>query len=207
MKKVCVQCGKEFEITEGEISVYKEKDLQIPKRCRQCRKSNRIRKNDVVVKKPKRRGLLRGFRAGEGGPRPGMIMILVVLAIVINGLFRGNIGSEKTPGSGSRITTGSEATGTGITVQETTLIFRDWSRLEEHYEKHGKAMGYSREEDYLAGANTVVADPKALHKKEKEDGDDIYFLEKTGELVVVSTDGYIRTYFQPEDGIAYYNRQ
>ena len=27
------------------------------------------------------------------------------------------------------------------------------------------------------------------------------------EFVIVSTDGYIRTYFKPEDGIAYYNRQ
>ena len=53
----------------------------------------------------------------------------------------------------------------------------------------------------------VVADKNALHKKEKEDGDDVYYLENTNEFVIVSTDGYIRTYFEPEDGIRYYERQ
>ena len=46
-----------------------------------------------------------------------------------------------------------------------------------------------------------------IHKKEKEDGDDVYYLENTNEFVIVSTDGYIRTYFEPEDGIRYYERQ
>ena len=31
--------------------------------------------------------------------------------------------------------------------------------------------------------------------------------EETNEFVVVSTDGYIRTYFNPSDGIDYFNRQ
>ena len=43
--------------------------------------------------------------------------------------------------------------------------------------------------------------------KEKEDGDDVYYIQDTNEFVVVSTDGYIRTYFNPDDGIDYYNRQ
>ena len=40
-----------------------------------------------------------------------------------------------------------------------------------------------------------------------ERGDDVYYLEETNEFVVVSTDGYIRTYFLPDGGKAYFDRQ
>lgn len=53
----------------------------------------------------------------------------------------------------------------------------------------------------------VVLNADSLHKLEEEDGDDVYYLEKTNEFVIVSTDGYIRTYFYPSDGIDYFNRQ
>ena len=46
-----------------------------------------------------------------------------------------------------------------------------------------------------------------VKEKREEDGDYIYYLESTNEFVVVSTDGYIRTYFKPTDGIDYFNRQ
>ena len=32
-------------------------------------------------------------------------------------------------------------------------------------------------------------------------------LTATNEFVVVSTDGYIRTYFKPDSGLRYYNKQ
>lgn len=85
--------------------------------------------------------------------------------------------------------------------------FRKVSYLEQHFEKHGAEFDYETKEEYLAGANRVIQSPDALHKIEAEDGDDIYYLEETNEFVVVSTDGYIRTYFRPSAGIAYYNRQ
>lgn len=85
--------------------------------------------------------------------------------------------------------------------------FRKNSYLEQHFEKHGGEFDYTTKEEYLAGANRVIQSPDALHKIEAEDGDDIYYLEETNEFVVVSTDGYIRTYFRPSAGIDYYNRQ
>lgn len=85
--------------------------------------------------------------------------------------------------------------------------FRKNSYLEQHFEKHGGEFDYATKEEYLAGANRVIQSPDALHKIEAEDGDDIYYLEETNEFVVVSTDGYIRTYFRPSAGIDYYNRQ
>lgn len=61
--------------------------------------------------------------------------------------------------------------------------------------------------EYEKAASAVVTNPDALHKTEAEDGDDVYYVESTNEFVIVSTDGYIRTYFNPDAGIAYYNRQ
>ena len=68
-------------------------------------------------------------------------------------------------------------------------------------------MGFASAEEYEEAAAAVPADPDALHKTEKEDGDDVYYIEATNEFVIVSTDGYIRTYFLPDSGIKYYNRQ
>ena len=98
-----------------------------------------------------------------------------------------------------------ESEGAYETASERTYEFRKHRYLTEHFEKHGDEFPYDTEEAYLQGANNVINNPDALHKLEKEDGDDVYFVEDTNEFVVVSTDGYIRTYFIAD--IDYYNRQ
>ena len=90
---------------------------------------------------------------------------------------------------------------------EILYYFRRDEYLQQHFEKHGDEFDYETAEQYLEGANRVVQDPAALHKLEAEDGDDVYYLEETNEFVIVSKDGYIRTYFKPSRGIDYYNRQ
>ena len=92
-------------------------------------------------------------------------------------------------------------------VQEITYSFRNEKLLNEHYEKHGKEMGFENAESYEAAANEVIHHPDALHRIEEEDGDDVYYLEENNGFVVVSIDGYIRTFFYPDDGLEYFNRQ
>ena len=88
-----------------------------------------------------------------------------------------------------------------------TYTFRNDKLLTEHYEKHGIEMGFQSKEEYEKAASDVPNNPNALHKTEVEDGDDVYYIEETNEFVIISTDGYIRTYFYPSAGIDYYNRQ
>ncbi len=95
--------------------------------------------------------------------------------------------------------------GSASSGQAGTLTFRSEERLQSHYEKHGVQMGFSSAEEYLAAANAVVSNPEALHKLEAEDGDDVYYLESTGEFVVVSQKGYIRTYYLADKD--YFDRQ
>ena len=79
--------------------------------------------------------------------------------------------------------------------------------MSEHYKKHKADTRTSSTEEYLYRANYVINNDDSLHKTEKEDGDDIYYLVSTNELVIVSTDGYIRTYFCPENGKKYFDKQ
>ena len=96
---------------------------------------------------------------------------------------------------------------TDTTADYVTYKFRSKKLLDQHYDKHGKEMGFASAADYEKAASDVVNNPDALHKIEKEDGDDVYYVEATNEFVIVSTDGYLRTYFLPSAGISYYNRQ
>lgn len=91
------------------------------------------------------------------------------------------------------------------TVQ--TYQFRNQARLDEHYEKHGREMGFASAKDYEAAASAVITNPNALFKTEAEDGDYVYYIESSNELVILSTDGYIRTYFNPSSGIKFFNKQ
>lgn len=92
-------------------------------------------------------------------------------------------------------------------VPESTVTFRNQNLLDQHYQKHGIEMGFASAAEYETAAAAVVMNQKALHKIEEEDGDDVYYIEETNEFVVVSKDGYLRTYFNPSSGIKYYNRQ
>lgn len=89
----------------------------------------------------------------------------------------------------------------------TRYYFRNHQLLEQHYKKHGIDMGFSSAEEYERAASDVINDPDALWKEEAEDGDLCYYIEDSNEFVVLSTDGYIRTYFCPDAGKAYFDRQ
>ena len=85
--------------------------------------------------------------------------------------------------------------------------FSSFRKLQEHFEKHGGDFDYANEKEYLEGANRVINNPNSLHKIEAEDGDDVYYLEETNEFVIVAKRGFIRTYYKPSGGLAYFNRQ
>ena len=91
--------------------------------------------------------------------------------------------------------------------KEAIYTFRNKYLRDEHFKKHRKEFDYNSAEEYEKGASAVVNSQDALHKTEKDDGDDIYYIEKTNELVIVSTKGYIRTYFKPDSGKKYYDKQ
>lgn len=86
-------------------------------------------------------------------------------------------------------------------------FFRDREKLEEHFLEHGEQTNSESAEEYLVRANKVINNPKVLKKYEtdEDDNDIVYYLSETGEIVFVSTEGYIRTYFIADD--EYFERQ
>ena len=88
--------------------------------------------------------------------------------------------------------------------------FRNKDRLDEHYVKHGEEMGFPNAAAYQKAASDIInaAGQPGVLSKYKSDGsrDQCYYVEATKEFVVLSNDGYIRTYYICS-GIKYYNRQ
>ena len=320
MKRVCKQCGTSFELSDSEIAFYKSKNLNLPKRCKECRQANK--QDHAVQEKLDWNNVQKQSHdlPARNDHKVGIWVYALIAAsiLLLFGLIRisnwyfssnsarppvtvenrnagaeeeagngkagmeeeagngkagmeeeagnGKAGMEEAAGNGKAGTeeeagngkagmeeaAGNEKSGTDIlaendgieeqpqdetaAAEETTpekadsmeaaaslqeaseaiqgeadagsqYTFRNAKLLNEHFEKHGKEMGFSSAEEYLAAANAVVNNASALHKTEKEDGDDVYYLEATNEFVIVSTDGFIRTYFYPNAGIDYYNRQ
>lgn len=191
IKRKCKQCGQVFRISDSEIKFFNEKNLHLPKRCSKCRKENKkhnnIDENNKDNNEPVRKtGKKKTFRN---------IIIALLIAIfpfigklynIVNNDFNSAIKNEDS---------------------EISLTFRNNELWEDHYIKHGSEFGYNNKEEYLNGANKVINLTNVLHKKEADDGDDIYYDQNNNEIVFVSTDGYIRTYFKPTEGIEYYNRK
>ncbi len=86
-------------------------------------------------------------------------------------------------------------------------FFRDGEKLQEHFEEHGEETNCKTLDEYLIKANKVIDDSKAKIKVETDqnDNDKVYYLSETGEIVFVSIDGVIRTYFIADD--EYFERQ
>lgn len=127
-----------------------------------------------------------------------VIAIVVMIALAV-GLFF----FVRNKSAGTNVSVGQ-----GVSESQTVGVsynFRYPDRLTEHFRKHGSEVGASSEADYLAKANAVIKNPAALHKLEAEDNDHVYFVEATGEIVFLSQDGYIRTYFISDR--AYFERQ
>lgn len=87
--------------------------------------------------------------------------------------------------------------------------FRSEKLFDSHYEKHGAEFGDITQDEYLDLANELInaEGENILHKTEKEDGDFLYYNTETNEFLVLSTDGYIRTFFKPSAGLDYWERQ
>ena len=195
VKRKCKQCGEEFTLTDSEIKFDNEKGLNLPKRFNECRKKNKNIDNNEKdnIKEPN----IKNISINNKGKtfRNIIIVALVLLLSFIGKVF--NIDFN--------------ALNIGSVLQsqksDSVLEFRNDNLWEDHFLKHGGEFGYTTKEDYLEGANEVVASASSKHKKEAEDGDDIYYDAENNEIVFVSEDGYIRTYFKPTDGIEYYNRQ
>ena len=222
MKRSCVQCGKTFFLSDNEVKFYNDRNLSLPKRCKECREENKKNKGDSgkgssirddtqtddardgVKDKPAATvSAHQGNSRKSAGKKIAGIAAAVAVIAAGGGVYSQNAASHaaQAPQPAYEYTVES-----GYTA-EPGYTFSNRELLEEHYKKHGKEMGFETPEAYEAAASAVVNDPRALHKLEAEDGDDVYYIEDTNEFVIVSKRGYLRTYFKPDAGKRYYDKQ
>lgn len=102
----------------------------------------------------------------------------------------------------------SDDTTTEPASEKKQYTFRNQKRYDEHYEKHGAEFGDITKEEYLEMANELIySDSDRVLHKYSDDGDYMYFDQDTNYFLVLSEDGYIRTFFIPTAGIKYWERQ
>ncbi|MBQ4488602.1 MAG: hypothetical protein II944_04800 [Ruminobacter sp.] len=150
------------------------------------------------------RMLLRSNTRGYGRRRSPVSIVLCLIIAAVLYIFGGGH-KQHTGNEGPYQYQQQQQQQYGTDHRHAVYKFRNKRLLDEHFEKHGRNMGFASADDYQLAAVLVLNNPKSLHKYEKDDGDDVYYLESSNEIVIVSRDGYIRTYFKPNNGIRYYN--
>lgn len=192
IKKTCKECGKEFTLSDSEVKFYKDKNLELPKRCKECRDKKKGNKENFDNNYNDR-----NTHKSKGNTLRNIIIAAVVIIASFFGINLTVLQDHQEVPNRNEVTID----------QKQNYSFRNEKLLREHFEKHGSEFGYKNEEQYVKGAVAVINSPTSLHKKEAEDGDDIYYDKDKNEIVFVSKDGYIRSYFKPTNGINYYNKQ
>lgn len=87
--------------------------------------------------------------------------------------------------------------------------FRSPRDLDEHFAKHASEFGAITKSDYLRRAQRLRDRPAGGDVLElvRDDGVITRFDRATGEFLAASPDGTIRTFFRPNAGVAYFERQ
>lgn len=94
-------------------------------------------------------------------------------------------------------------------IDEPAIGFRDAGHLVEHFQKHGAEFGRISQEEYLRQAQRLRDRPVGGEILEaiRQDGVMTRFDRSTGAFLAVDPDRTIRTFFRPNDGEAYFQRQ
>ncbi len=192
MKITCVQCGNEFELTQNEIDFYESKGLDLPKRCKDCRDRN-SGKYLVSYSKTHPVNLL-------------FFVLFLALGIAVAYLdFSAHTFVGVAPiiiisisGVLSLIFLFCYKTRRYYDVSFSNKYkynFYDAENLINHYNKHKDDVNCDDIESYLKMANSVISDKKSITKT-VSNGDKIYYNKRTGDYVVLSKAGYIRSYYK-----------
>ena len=103
----------------------------------------------------------------------------------------------------------SAKTVTGAAVAHPEIGFRDRSHLAEHFQKHGGEFAGLNEAEYLHAAQALRDRPAGgeVLESRRTDGVVTRFDRASGAFLAYDPDLVIRTFFRPNDGEAYFQRQ
>jgi len=102
-----------------------------------------------------------------------------------------------------------DATVAELEPRHPEIGFRSRERLVEHFRKHGREFRVKRADDYLRLAQILRDRPKSddVLVFVRNDAVTCKFDRASGAFVAYNSDGTLRTFFRPNDGEAYFERQ
>lgn len=207
MIKTCVGCKKKFEITKSEEEFYLSRGLSLPKRCKECREKKKEASNRKKAAEKHRlfRTLLTLFSEAVClvsafvffkaenytyfycAAFAGAFIFLIYMLV-----------------SKSKKAAVSEVELYAV-MNKFKYRFKNADDFREHFLKHGAETSSRTPKEYIKKANRVIKSPHSLKKREKEDGDLVFFDRATGEIVFCTPGGVIRSYYISDS--AYFDRQ
>lgn len=142
-----------------------------------------------------------------------VLVLLVAAAVRLTQQYRG--GSGPAPSSPATVPAPQGGTGAGAAPApeaapvNTAIGFRDAEHLHEHYQKHGAEFGRISEAEYLRLAQELRDRPAGgdILEAVRTDGVVTRFDRAQGAFLAFDRDRTIRTFFHPNDGERYFQRQ
>ena len=102
-----------------------------------------------------------------------------------------------------------ERTASGLPISSSRVGFTSYRSWQSHFNKHGHEFGKIDADEYLELAK-ALRDAKLSRdviERTRRDGVITRFHRSSGDFIAFHKDKTIRTFFRPNDGEAYFNRQ
>lgn len=205
--KKCVQCGKEFTLSDGEVDFYIGKGLNLPKRCKQCRNKNKsqtVSTYNAGAIDNKHGNSYKSYYINKINYKFCLYVIIAALSIALYAAYSiSNIYITYavliTVISIAVLILFVHCTSNKIYIKEfDTSIYKytfyDTASMVKHYVKHGDEVDCESMEQYLFKVNYMLSRTDNLSRTQA-DGDKAYFNRDTCEFAVIAKAGYVRTYF------------
>ena len=153
IKRTCKQCGKDFTLTDSEVNFYKSKDLDIPKRCSECRKKNKDNNNNVnkdninnfdISNKQENNNYSnnRSYNNNNNNKKKYTFGSVIAAGLVVILLLVGKV-FNITPNWGEIFNTAQSEQSSNVSLE-----FRNEALWEDHFLKHRSEFGSSTKEEY-----------------------------------------------------------
>jgi pyocin large subunit-like protein len=128
-----------------------------------------------------------------------------VVGILVAGGLTTGCGLEE----GAQLVTAPGSSTPTAVISRPGIGFRSMQRLDEHFAKHGREFGPVSRDEYLRLAQALRdrAPGGPVLEVVRNDGTITRFDRGTGAFLAFASDGTIRTFFRPNDGEQYFQRQ
>jgi len=116
---------------------------------------------------------------------------------------------DSTASAGDSTASAGDSTAPASSTVDTRVGFTSQRALEEHYAKHGHEFGAITQVQYLRRAQEL-RDARSggdVREAVRSDGVITRFDTRSGAFIAFHQDKSIRTFFQPNDGLRYFERQ